>query len=186
MVKIKLAAAASGAALVLSLAGCGESSSDKLNAWAKTVCDQASVQVKKINAANLAIADVNSAGKPSDVKNADSAAFQQISDAYKSLAAIVGTAGDPAVQDGTKLKTEAVNDLNRLSTSYSDLKKQVDGLDTADQGKFADGLNSVSESLGTVSKTGGQALDSLRQGDVGAAMAKQSGCRSAGAPASAS
>jgi hypothetical protein len=185
-VKMKLAAALSGAALVMALAGCGDNSNSKLNAWAKTVCDQASTQVKKINDANTAITKVDSAGKPADVKNADSAAFQQISDAYKSLAGIVSKAGDPPVKNGTKLKTQAVNDLNQLSTSYSNLKKQVDGLNTADQAKFADGLKAVSDSLGKVSKTGGQALDSLRQGDVGAAMAKQPGCRSASASPSAS
>jgi hypothetical protein len=183
-VKTKLAAALSGAALIVitgSLAGCGSDTNEKLNAWAKTVCDQASAQVKKINAANVAITQVDSGGTPADVQSADAAAFQQISDAYKALAGIVSTAGDPPVDKGKALRAGTVSDLNRLAASYAELKQQVDALDTKDQANFADGLQTVSDHLGKVSKTGGQALNTLRQGEVGKAMAGQTGCQSTGA-----
>ncbi|MFE2426630.1 small secreted protein [Streptomyces sp. NPDC059373] len=185
----KFAAALSGAALVLamgSLSACGDSGNKKLDSWAKTVCDQAATQVKKINDANTAITKVDSGGQPADVQKADAAAFQQISDAYKSLASIVDKAGDPPVDNGATLKTDAVSDLNKLSTSYTDLKKQVDALNTKDQAKFADGLKSVSDNLGKVSKSGEQALDTLRKGEVGTAMAKQPGCQQGSASPSAS
>lgn len=186
--KKKLAAALSGAALVLamgSLSGCGNDTNKKLDAWAKTVCDQTSVQIKKINDANTAITHVDSGGKPADVQKADAAAFQTISDAYKALGGIVSQAGDPPVDNGAKLRTDAVGDLNNLSTSYSDLKKQIDALDTKDQAKFADGLQTVSDNLGKVSKSGEQALDALRKGQVGTAMAKQQGCQNGGSPSAA-
>lgn len=182
--KTKLAAALSGAALIVTmgtLAGCGNDSGEKLNNWAKTVCDQAAAQVHEINAANVAITEVDSGGKPGDVQKADAAAFQQISDAYKALAGIVDKAGDlPVEKGGAKLRTESVSDLNKLSAAYADLKKQVDSLDTGDQAKFADGLQAVSDNLGKVSKTGEQALDTLRQGEAGKAMANQAGCKSGG------
>lgn len=182
----KLLAALSGAVMLLALSGCSDDSNKKLDNWAKGVCDQAAAQTKKINDANTAITQVNSNGKPQDVKSADSAAFQSISEAYKSLAGIVNTAGAPPVKDGAKIQQDAVSDLNGLSTQYGTLKKQVDGLDTSDQAKFADGLKGVSDSLGKVSQNGEQALDSLRQGDVGKAMAKQPGCKQASASSSAS
>lgn len=183
----KLAAALSGAVMLLAVTGCSsDDSGKKLDTWAKGVCDQAAAQTKKINDANTAITQVNSNGKPQDVKSADSAAFQSISEAYKSLADIVDKAGAPPVKDGAKIQQDAVSDLNSLSTEYGTLKKQVDGLDTSDQAKFADGLKGVSDSLGKVSKNGEQALDTLRQGDVGGAMAKQPGCKQAGASSSAS
>ncbi|MEV6013148.1 small secreted protein [Streptomyces sp. NPDC051976] len=182
----KFLAALSGAALLLTLAGCSDDSNKKLDNWAQGVCDQAAAQTKKINDANTAITQVNGNGKPQDVKSADSAAFQSISEAYKSLADIVSKAGAPPVDDGAKIQQDAVSDLNGLSTEYATLKKQVDGLDTSDQGKFADGLKGVSDSLAKVSKNGEQALDTLRQGDVGKAMAKQPGCKQASSSPSAS
>lgn len=53
----KLAAALSGGAvLVLALTGCGGDDSDeKLDAWAKEVCDAVQPQAAKIKAANTAI-----------------------------------------------------------------------------------------------------------------------------------
>lgn len=179
----KFAAALTGAALVLtlgSLSACGDSGNKELDTWAKTVCDQASVQVKNINDANTAIAKIDSGGKPLDVRRADSAAFAQISAAYASLASIVNKAGDPPVDKGATLKKDAVSDLTKLSASYTALQKQVDGLNIADQAKFAAGLKAVSASLATVSKSGEQALDTLRQGELGTAMAKQPGCQQGG------
>lgn len=178
--KKTLSVALSGAALLLTLSACGDDSGKKLDDWAKGVCDQAAVQTKKINDANTAISKVNSAGKPEDVQKADAQAFDQISAAYKQLAVIVTTADAPPVDNGDQIKKDAVGDLTKLSTAYGTLKKQVDALNTADQGKFADGLKAVSVELGKVSKTGDQALDSLRQGDVGKAMSQQPGCRQGG------
>jgi hypothetical protein len=179
----KFTAALTGAALVLalgSLSACGDDGNKELDSWAKTVCDQAAAQVTKINDANTAIAKVDSAGKPLDVRRADSAAFAQISAAYASLAGIVNQAGDPPVDKGAALKKDAVSDLTKLSVSYAALQKQVDALNIADQAKFAVGLKTVSESLAKVSKSGEQALDTLRQGELGTAMAKQPGCQQGG------
>ncbi|WP_461058520.1 small secreted protein [Streptomyces pseudoechinosporeus] len=178
----KLAAALSGGAvLVLALSGCGgDDSSDKLNSWAKQVCDEVQPQAKKIEAANTSIQKQTSDNStPADVQRTDSQAFQDMSDAYKAIGAAVNKAGAPEVEDGEKKKADAVKELNGISTSYADLKKQVDALDTKDQGKFADGLKDIATELDKLGQSGNVALNKLQEGEVGQAMAKQESCKSA-------
>ncbi|WP_133910704.1 small secreted protein [Streptomyces sp. NBC_00582] len=185
----KLAAALSGGAvLVLALSGCSSDEGNKeLDAWAKKVCDALPAQDAKVDAANAAIkqaATDNNA--PANVQKTDSQAFQDMSDAYAALALAVKNAGTPpGVEGGAKKQTDAVAALNTLSTSYADLKKQVDALDTKDQAKFADGLADIATQLGTLSKTGNTALKNLEQGDVKDAMAQQDSCKKVAASASA-
>ncbi len=185
----KLAAALSGGAvLVLALSGCSsDDSSDKLNSWAKQVCDAVQPQAKKIEAANTAIQKQTSDNStPADVQKTDSKAFQDMSDAYKAIGAAVNKAGAPDVDDGEKKQKDAVTELNTISSSYADLKKQVDGLDTKDQAKFADGLKGIATELDKLSQSGNDALKKLEEGDVGKAMAKQESCKSASTSPSAS
>ncbi|MER5225423.1 small secreted protein [Streptomyces flaveus] len=178
----KLAAALSGGAvLVLALSGCGgDDSSEKLNSWAKEVCDEVQPQAKKIEAANTSIQKQTSDNStPADVQKTDSQAFQDMSDAYKAIGAAVNKAGAPEVENGEKKKADAVKELNGISTSYADLKKQVDALDTKDQGKFADGLKDIATELDKLGQSGNVALNKLQEGEVGQAMAKQESCKSA-------
>lgn len=183
----KLAAALSGGAvLVLALSGCSsdDNGSDKLNSWAKQVCDAVQPQAKKIEAANAAIQkETSDNSTPEDVQKTDSQAFQDMSDAYKAIGAAVTSAGEPDVEDGKTKAANAVKELNGISTSYAGLKKQVDELDTKDQAKFADGLKDIATQLDKLSKSGNDALKTLEEGDVGKAMAKQESCKSASAPA---
>lgn len=176
----KLAAALSGGAvLVLALSACSSDDSDKkVKDWAKTFCDQAQPQIKKITDANAAIEKQTAdESKPADVQKTDSTAFQQISDAYKELAASINKAGAPPVKDGDKTQQEAAKELAASSASYADLKKKVDALDTGDQAKFADGLKGVADQLNTISKSSDDALKRLESGDLGKAMQKQPGCQ---------
>ncbi|MEU5699048.1 small secreted protein [Streptomyces aurantiacus] len=182
----KLAAALSGGAvLVLALSGCGsDDNSDKLNSWAEQVCDAVQPQAKKISAANTAIQKQTSDNStPADVQKTDSQAFQDMSDAYKAIGSAVNKAGAPDVDDGEKKQTDAVKELNTISASYGDLKKQVDGLDTKNQAKFADGLKGIATQLDKLSQSGNDALAKLEEGDVGKAMAKQESCKSASSSA---
>ncbi|MBV1941616.1 small secreted protein [Streptomyces sp. BV286] len=184
----KLAAALSGGAvLVLAMSGCSsDDSSDKLNSWAKEVCDAVQPQAKKIEAANTAIQKQTSDNStPADVQKTDSQAFQDMSDAYKAIGTAVNKAGAPDVENGEKKQTDAVKELNTISSSYADLKKQVDDLDTKDQAKFADGLKGIATQLDKLSQSGNDALKKLEEGDVGKAMAEQESCKSASASASA-
>ncbi|MFK0118689.1 small secreted protein [Streptomyces sp. NPDC090994] len=185
----KLAAALSGGAvLVLALTGCGgDDSSDKLNSWAKQVCEGVQPQAKKIEAANAAIQKQTSdSSQPADVQKTDAQAFQDMSDAYKAMGTAVRKAGAPDVEDGEKKQKAAVAELNQLSTSYASLKKQVEELDTEDQAKFADGLKDIATELNKLSESGNDALKALEEGDVGQAMAQQASCKSASASASVS
>ena len=180
----KLAAALSGGAvLVLALSACSSGSStkdDKLDPWAKQVCDAVQPQVQKIAAANTAIQkETTDQSAPADVQKADSKGFQDISDAYKAMAAAIEKAGPPDVDSGKTKQENAVKELNALSASYADLGKQSDVLNTKDQAKFADGLDGVAKQLEKLSKTGTDALKELEAGDVGKAMAKQASCKSA-------
>ncbi|KPC88036.1 small secreted protein, partial [Streptomyces sp. NRRL F-6602] len=73
---------------------------------------------------------------------------------------------------------DAVKELNGISTAYGDLKKQVDDLDTGDQGEFADGLKDIAGELSKISKSGNEALEKLQSGEVGEAMKNQESCKS--------
>ncbi|MDQ1017406.1 small secreted protein [Streptomyces afghaniensis] len=181
----KLAAALSGGAvLVLALSGCGGDDNDKLDSWAKEVCDAVQPQAKKIESANASIQkETSDNSKPKDVQKTDAKAFQDMSDAYKAIGAAVTKAGAPDVENGEKKQQDAVKELNTISTSYASLKKQVDGLDTKDQGKFADGLKDIATELDKLGKSGNDALRTLEEGEVGQAMARQSSCKAATAPA---
>ena len=181
----KLAAALSGGAvLALALTGCSMSSADDnndaLNTWAKQVCDAVQPQAKRIEAANAAIQkETSDNSTPADVQKTDSQAFQDMSDAYKAIGAAVDKAGAPEVDNGQKKQKDAVKELNDIATSYASLKKQVDGLDTKDQAKFADGLKNIATQLDKLSQTGNDALKTLEEGDVGKAMAQQASCKRA-------
>ncbi|MFV0134544.1 small secreted protein [Streptomyces sp. HMX87] len=184
----KLAAALSGGAvLVLALTGCGsDDNSDKLNSWAKDVCDSVQPQARKIASANAAIQkETSDNSTPEEVQKTDAKAFQDMSDAYKAMGAAVRKAGAPDVENGEKKQKDAVAELNSLSASYADLRKQVEALETKDQAKFADGLKDIATELDKLGRTGNDALKTLEEGEVGQAMAKQPTCRSATSSASA-
>ncbi|MFH8805026.1 small secreted protein [Streptomyces sp. NPDC017936] len=182
----KLAAALSGGAvLVLALSGCSSDEKDnkELDAWAKKVCATVPAQQAKITAAYDALEKVAKDGTPEDLQKTDSKAFQDLSEGFKARATALDAAGaPPGVEDGARKQQDAVTKLTVLSESYADLKKQVDALDTKDQGKFASGLDDVSERMKDVSKqykSAVTALQSLEKGDVKQAVAKQEGCKKA-------
>ncbi|MEU6182165.1 small secreted protein [Streptomyces coeruleorubidus] len=181
----KLAAALSGGAvLVLALSGCGGDDNEKLDSWAKQVCDAVQPQAKKIESANASIQkETSDNSKPEDVQKTDAKAFQDMSDAYKAIGAAVTKAGAPDVENGEKKQQDAVKELDTISSSYASLKKQVDALDTKDQGKFADGLKDIATELDKLGKSGNDALRTLEEGEVGQAMARQDSCKAATAPA---
>ncbi|MET9759603.1 small secreted protein [Streptomyces sp. NPDC006372] len=182
----KLAAALSGGAvLVLALSGCGGDDNEKLDSWAKEVCDAVQPQAKKIESANASIQkETSDNSKPDDVQKTDAKAFQDMSDAYKAIGSAVTKAGPPDVENGEKKQQDAVKELNSISAAYASLKKQVDDLDTKDQGKFADGLKDIATELDKLGKSGNDALRTLEEGEVGQAMSRQSSCKAATAPAS--
>ncbi|TDC79399.1 small secreted protein [Streptomyces hainanensis] len=168
----------SSAALMVTLSACGDDSGAQTDEWAKNVCDEVQPQVSQIQAANAAITDASAGDRaPADVQAADSAAFQDISAAYASLADAVDAAGDPPVDEGAQLRQDAVSELRAISESYAALQETVDGLDTSDQAAFADGLQGVAGQLQELGQSGDEALNELQSGELGQAMARQEGCQ---------
>ncbi|GAA3855216.1 small secreted protein [Streptomyces sedi] len=176
----KLPVALSGcAAVVLTLTACGGDDGKKADEWAQSVCDQVQPQVERIQQANTAIAEASDGSRsPEEVQEADSEAFQHISDAYGALADAVDSAGDPPVDDGERLREDAVTELRGISDSYGQLRETIDGLDTSDQGAFAEGLQNIAGQLQELGESGDEALNELQSSDVGEAMARQDGCQS--------
>lgn len=179
----KLAAALSGGAvLVLALSGCGDNEEDKLNDWAKSLCGQIQPQLQKSVAAQQAIVSTAADGKPEEIQKADSQAFQAIADADKAIAGALQKAGPPPVDNGEKIQTDAVQDLNEASAAYANLKKDIDGLDAKNESPeglkaFSEGLQKVADDLGKIQEQGDGALQTLLGGEVGAAIKKQDGCK---------
>ncbi|MFB7895958.1 small secreted protein [Streptomyces xiamenensis] len=170
-------------ALTLTLTGCGSDDNAKADEWAKSVCDKMQPEVEKIRSASASITEASQGGKPAaEVQQADSAAFQEISDAYSSLATIVNDAGDPPVDNGAQLRQDAVGELNSISESYAGLKTSVDELNPDDVSAFSDGLKDIAGQLSTLGQSGDQALSELQSGDLRTAMLKQEGCQSSPAP----
>ena len=191
----KLAAALSGGAvLVAALSGCSGNSAPKgpdpkLVAWAKTVCDAVPSQDAKIKAANAAISTTSAdTAKPETLQKTDSQAFQDMSDGYKAIAAAINGAGaPPGVDGGAVRQQDVVTNLNGLASSYADLKKKVDALDTKNQGKFASGLHDVAVQMTELEKkhqSGTEALKNLQQGEVKDAIAQQPSCKKVAATTS--
>ncbi|MBD0712117.1 MULTISPECIES: small secreted protein [unclassified Streptomyces] len=173
----KLAAALSGGAvLVLALSGCSDEG-DKMGDWARAFCDQAKPQIQKRANAHQIIISTAADSKPAEIQAADSKAFQDIADADRALAKAVESAGAPPVENGEKVKTDAVKELNATAAAYEGLKKQVDALDPTNQQKFADGLQGVADGLTKIEKMDQAALSKLEEGELGQAMAKQPGCQ---------
>ncbi|MFH8339222.1 small secreted protein [Streptomyces sp. AM6-12] len=193
----KLAAALSGGAvLVAALSGCSSNSAPKgpdpkLVSWAKSVCDAVPAQDAKIKAANAAISTTAAdTAKPETLQKTDSKAFQDMADGYKAIATAVSEAGaPPGVDGGAKRLGDVVKSFNSLSASYADLKKQVDGLDTKDQAKFASGLHDVAQQMTELEKkhqSGTESLKALQQGEVQDAIAQQPSCKKVASAASSS
>ncbi|WP_174856187.1 small secreted protein [Streptomyces otsuchiensis] len=176
----RFATTVSGCAmLVLTLTACGDDSGEKTEAWAKNVCDQVQPQVERIQAANEAIAEASEgSGEPAEVQEAYSSSYGELSAAFESLATAVDDAGDPPVEDGEELRTDAVEELTGLSQSYEQLQEASDELDTSDRAKFAEGLRAMVGQLEELGQSGDEALSKLQSGDLGDAMARQEGCQS--------
>ncbi|WP_415948288.1 small secreted protein [Streptomyces sp. KLOTTS4A1] len=180
----KLAAALSGGAvLVMALSACSSDDGNKeLDDWAKSLCGQIKPELEKSAKAQQAIISTAADGKREEIKKVDSASFQASADAYTAIAKALEKAGPPPVDDGEKIQTDTVKDLQKASKSYQDLKKQSDAMDAEDDSpdgvkKFSEDLKKIADELGKIQTEGADALESLTEGEVGEAVAKQPDCK---------
>ncbi|WP_147447429.1 small secreted protein [Streptomyces radicis] len=168
------------AALLLTLSACGGGDDDeRADEWARQVCDELRPQVERINGAYASIAQVGEQDRePQEVQETNSAAYQEISDAYAALAETVEQAGDPPVDNGEQIREDTVSELNDLSAAFTGLKEEMDALDTSDRGAFAEGLRDILPRLDEVGRSGTEALEELERGEMSEAFARQEGCQS--------
>lgn len=165
---------------MLVLSGCGGDDGDKkTDAWAKKVCDAWSPELKKAEAAQNEIKRVAMDGnsKPEEVQKTDSAAFQTISDSYKSMGGALTEAGVPPVKNGQETLDAAVQGFESASKGYADLKVKMDALDVKDQSKFAKDLGDLAGGLEEVGKSGTSALEKLKAAGLDKSMNSQKGCQ---------
>ncbi|MFK0259150.1 small secreted protein [Streptomyces sp. NPDC090445] len=176
----KFASAVSGGAvLMLVLSGCGgDDGGEKVNAWAKKVCDKWAPELQKVAVASADMKRVSgTTSKPDEVQKTDSAAFQVQSDAYKAMSAAVSSAGAPPTEDGQAAQTAAVQGFEAASKAYADLKTKIDALDPKDQTKFADGLSQMSGAIAEANKGSKEAYAKVTVGDLKKAVESQKGCK---------
>ncbi|MFB7949430.1 small secreted protein [Kitasatospora phosalacinea] len=171
-----------GALLALAAVGCSaDDSAEKLDGWAKSVCDAAKDPVAQSRAALADTADVKEGESPADLQKRLSTDLASLATTNQQLADAVQKAGAPKIDDGAKVQQDAVNELKQVAQGYLDAQKKLDALASTDQAKFADGLRSVGDQVQQLSQVSTSALATLQSGDLGDAMKKQPGCKAGAA-----
>ncbi|MGA5702086.1 hypothetical protein [Peterkaempfera bronchialis] len=187
--KIKLLALpAAGVLLALGATACSDNTA-QLESWAKAVCDAAKNPISQANAALADTGRVKQGESPDQLRKRLSGDIAVLGQANRQIAAAVDAAGAPKIDNGSGLQQQAVDELGRAAAGYQEVQKKVDALPTGDQAKFADGLKSVGDQVQQLAQLSSSAIAKVQTGDLGQAIAKQPGCKtaagdSASAPAS--
>ncbi|MET8698276.1 small secreted protein [Kitasatospora sp. NPDC004723] len=177
MNKRLLAVPALGALLAFGAVGCGDDNSKQLESWSANVCGAAKDPIAQAQTALADTAQVKTGEVPADLQKRLSADLGQLAKTNQDIAAAIDKAGAPKVDDGATLQTDTVAELNKAADGYVEIQKKLDALSVDDQSKFADGLRSVADQIQQLSALSTQAQGKLQRGDLGAAMAKQEGCK---------
>ncbi|MER5348950.1 hypothetical protein ABT093_01235 [Kitasatospora sp. NPDC002551] len=183
MNKRLLAVPALGALLAFGAVGCGDDNSKQLESWAANVCGAAKDPIAQAQTALADTAQVKTGEAPGDLQKRLSADIGRLAKTNQDIAAAIDGAGAPKVDDGTALQKDTVAELNKAAEGYQDIQKKLDALTSDDQSKFADGLRSVGDQIRQLSTLSTQAQNKLQRGELGAAMAKQEGCKPGAAAA---
>ncbi|MFI6449459.1 small secreted protein [Kitasatospora sp. NPDC050543] len=177
MNKRLLAVPALGALLALGAVGCGGDNGEQLTAWATNVCGSAKDPIAQSKAALADTGEVKDGEAPADLQKRLSGDVGRLAQTNQQIAEAIDKAGAPKVDNGANLQKDAVNELNEAAKGYLEVQKKLDALPNADQAKFADGLRSVGDQVQQLARLSTQAQSKLQGGDLGAAMAKQEGCK---------
>lgn len=174
-----LAVPALGVLLAFGAVGCGgdDNNSKQLESWASTVCGAAKDPIAQAQSALADTGQVKTGEAPADLQKRLSADIGRLAKTNQDIAAAVDTAGAPKVQDGATLQKDTVEELKKAADGYVEVQKKLDALPNDDQAKFADGLRSVADQVQQLASLSTQAQSKLQRGDLGAAMAKQEGCK---------
>ncbi|MEV7022372.1 small secreted protein [Kitasatospora sp. NPDC093558] len=177
MNKRLLAVPALGALLAFGAVGCGDDNSKQLESWASTVCGAAKDPIAQAQSALADTGQVKTGEVPADLQKRLSADIGHLAKTNQDIAKAIDAAGAPKVDDGANLQKGTVAELNKAADGYLDVQKKLDALSSADQAKFADGLRSVADQVQQLATLSTQAQGKLQRGELGAAMAKQDGCK---------
>ncbi|MEK2488230.1 hypothetical protein WN990_01580 [Kitasatospora purpeofusca] len=183
MNKRLLAVPALGALLAFGAVGCGDDNSKQLDSWAASVCGAAKDPITQAQGALADTAQVKTGETPADLQKRLSADIGRLAKTNQDIAAAIDGAGAPKVDDGANLQKDTVAELTKAADGYLEIQKKLDALPTVDQSKFADALRSVGDQIQQLASLSTQAQGKLQRGDLGAAMAKQEGCKPGSAAA---
>ncbi|MFD5432546.1 MULTISPECIES: hypothetical protein [unclassified Kitasatospora] len=174
-----LAVPALGVLLAFGAVGCGgdDNNSKQLESWASTVCGAAKDPISQAQAALADTGQVKTGEVPADLQKRLSTDIGRLAKTNQDIAAAIDGAGAPKVQDGATLQKDTVDELKKAADGYVEVQKKLDALPNTDQAKFADGLRSVADQVQQLASLSTQAQSKLQRGDLGAAMAKQEGCK---------
>ncbi|MFD4532778.1 hypothetical protein ACFWNL_11355 [Kitasatospora sp. NPDC058397] len=182
MNKRLLAVPVLGALLAFGAVGCGGDDNGKqLESWASNVCGSAKDPIVQAQAALADTAQVKTGETPTELQKRLSTDIGRLAKTNQDIAAAITAAGVPKVKDGANLQKDAVAELTKAADGYQDIQKKLDAVTNTDQSKFADGLRSISDQIQQLASLSTQAQGKLQRGDLGAAMAKQDGCKPAAA-----
>ncbi|MEV4558361.1 small secreted protein [Kitasatospora sp. NPDC049285] len=180
MKKRLVTVSALGALLALAAVGCSADDSAKLDGWAKNVCDAVRDPIAQSRAALADTGNVKDGEAPAELQKRLSADLAALATTNQQLADAVQKAGAPKIDNGPKVSQDAVNELKQVAKGYQDAQKKLDGLSSADQAKFADGLRSVGDQVQQLAQVSTGAMAILQSGDLGDAIKKQPGCKASG------
>ncbi|MQS13428.1 small secreted protein [Streptomyces kaniharaensis] len=183
MNKRLLAVPALGALLAFGAVGCGDDNSKQLESWASNVCGAAKDPIAQAQTALADTGQVKTGETPADLQKRLSTDIGRLAKTNQDIAKSIDAAGAPKVDDGTNLQKDTVAELNKAADGYLDVQKKLDALSNTDQAKFADGLRSVADQVQQLASLSTQAQAKLQRGELGAAMAKQDGCKPAASTA---
>ncbi|MGW3042494.1 small secreted protein [Kitasatospora sp. NPDC001159] len=178
MNKRLLAVPALGVLLAFGAVGCGGNDNSKqLESWASNVCGAAKDPIAQAQSALADTGQVKTGESPADLQKRLSTDIGRLAKTNQDIAAAIDAAGAPKVADGATLQKDTVDELKKASDGYLDVQKKLDALPNNDQAKFADGLRSVADQVQQLASLSTQAQSKLQRGELGAAMAKQEGCK---------
>ncbi|MFB6888390.1 hypothetical protein ACFCX4_03630 [Kitasatospora sp. NPDC056327] len=177
MNKRLLAVPALGALLAFGAVGCGDDNSKQLESWAANVCGAAREPIAQAQTALADTGQVKAGEAPADLQKRLSADIGRLAKTNQDIAAAIDKAGAPKVDDGATLQKDTVAELTKAADGYLEVQKKLDALPNTEQSKFADALRSVADQVEQLSALSTQAQGKLQRGDLGAAMAKQEGCK---------
>ncbi|MHA6762168.1 small secreted protein [Streptacidiphilus sp. PAMC 29251] len=176
--KMWLRLAAPAVLVALGVTACGSGNGPAVDAWAKSVCQGMQSPVQQSNAALADTGAVKPGETPKALQTRLAADFGALATANTQIAQAVQKAGAPKVDNGAQTQADALSELDQAAGGFTKVQQSVLGLSVADQATFAAGLKGVGDQVQRLAELSTSALQKLQTGDLGAALAKQPGCKS--------